>query len=316
MRLAALAVTGGVSMATCCSNNTRTLNLAPAYHNGTVHVEHLPTPGNLDGVRMLTPAARSSADFWYFDVFSASINQTVNIVLFNSCEFSQYLHPLTVQVSGVYANGTAFYHEAIADAGVSLTNSAAGITGAWKGVGSFRGTSLAQLDVEYTITLDSAAMDISGTINLKSLAPPHHPCAPNAAVSADQSPVPGLFWAAAVPDAQTTVALRARLRRRTASGTTTRTGASGPPRYWGATASCGTACWTMRGAREHRKAFVCEDGRVRDRLWGEKKVVVGQRGRRAAWSLATGLVGAEGCGWIIRWRVAGWWRWRCGRRLL
>lgn len=169
-KLAAMAAMSGMSLATC-SNNTRTLNLAPVYHNGTVNVEHLSTPGNLDGFRMLTPAARESADFWYFDVFSTSTNETLNIVFFNSGEFSQYAHPLAVQVSGTYANGTDFYYEALADAGVTLSNGPDGITGDWKGVGSFHGSPLDKPDVEYTITLDSADMDISGTIVFKSVSP-------------------------------------------------------------------------------------------------------------------------------------------------
>lgn len=169
-KLAAMAAMSGVSLATC-SNNTRTLNLAPVYHNVAVHVEHLPTPGNLDGFRILTPAARGSADFWYFDVFSTSTNETLKIVFFNSGKFSQYAHTLAVQVSGTYTNGTVFYYEALADAGVTLSNGPDGITGDWTGIGSFHRPALDKPDVEYTITLDSAGMDISGTIVFKSVSP-------------------------------------------------------------------------------------------------------------------------------------------------
>ncbi|EKG11082.1 hypothetical protein MPH_11825 [Macrophomina phaseolina MS6] len=88
IRLLALVAMSGVSMA-ACSNNIRALNLAPAYHEGTVHIERLSIPGNLYGSRMLTQAARKSADFWYFDAFSSSTNQTLNIVFFNSGDSTQ-----------------------------------------------------------------------------------------------------------------------------------------------------------------------------------------------------------------------------------
>ena len=140
------------------------ISLQPVYTNGSIQVEHLSTAGNLDGFKMLTPAARKSADFWYFDVFSASSNQTLNIVFFNSGEFAQYPHPLAVQVSGVYPNGSDFYFEAMADEGVGLSNGPDGIKGDWKGIGTFHGSALDKPDVGYEIVLDSPVMDIYGTV--------------------------------------------------------------------------------------------------------------------------------------------------------
>lgn len=176
--LAALAsiVLGAPSPSTTATAPMRSLDLKPVYTNGTISVEHLSQAGNLDGFKMSTPAAKGSADFWYFDVFSpgAGNNETLNIVFFNSGEFKQYPHPLAVQVSGTYANGTDFYFEALADEGVSITNGPGGIKGEWKGVGSFTGSALDGDDVEYTIELDSPEMDIHGSIVYKavSLSPP------------------------------------------------------------------------------------------------------------------------------------------------
>ena len=149
-------------------NKTCALDLQPHYYNGTAEVEDLSVPGNLDGFKMLTPAARSSADFWYFDVFSQSTNQTLNIVFFNSGDFAQYPHPLAVQVSGVYENGTDFYFEAMADDGVHLTNGPDGITGDW-GMASFSGSALDKPNVRYSISIDSLEMDIKGTIDFQSV---------------------------------------------------------------------------------------------------------------------------------------------------
>lgn len=168
-KFAVLTALAGVAFGAPSNTTTRSIDLKPVYTNGTISVEHLSEAGNLDGFKMSTPAARGSADFWYFDVFSSATNQTLNIVFFNSGEFSQYPHPLAVQVSGVYANGTSFYFEALADSGVSITNGPAGITGDWKGVGSFKGSALDGPDVEYTINLDSPQMDIYGSIVFKSV---------------------------------------------------------------------------------------------------------------------------------------------------
>ena len=160
-------------IATCTNDTTRTLNLAPHYYNGTVDVEHLSVPGNLDGFKMSTPAARQSADFWYFDVLSQSTNQTLNIVFFNSGDFVQYTHPLAVQVSGTHSNGTDFYYEAMADSGVTIINGPRGISGEWKGIGMFDGSPLDEPSVEYTIRIDSDDMDIRGAINFKAVRSPH-----------------------------------------------------------------------------------------------------------------------------------------------
>lgn len=160
-----LAAAGSASPA----SRTRVLNLAPEYFNGTVRVENGSVPGNLDGFRMQTPAARSTSDFWYFDVFSAETNQTLNVVFFNSGDFQQYPHPLAVQVSGVFANGTDFYYEALADDGVTITNGPHGIKGDWKGIGSFKGSSLDKPDVSYSIRINSPDMGIKGTIKFYSV---------------------------------------------------------------------------------------------------------------------------------------------------
>lgn len=171
-KFAALTAMAGIALGAPSNLNatTRSVDLKPAYTNGTITVEHLSEARNLDGFKMATPAARGSADFWYFDVLSGGGgNQTLNVVFFNSGEFKEYPHPLAVQVSGVYANGTGFYFEALADEGVSITNGPDGVEGEWKGVGSFKGSALDGPDVEYTITLDSPQMDISGTIVFKSV---------------------------------------------------------------------------------------------------------------------------------------------------
>lgn len=133
-KLAAVTAMFGTAFAaytnsTGTNSTSITLNLAPEYYSGTVPIEGTSVAGNLDGFKMLNSSPLKYADFWYFDVFSQATNQTLNIVFFNTDWFSQYSHPLAVQVSGVYPNGMAFYYEALADNGVTLTSDEDGITG-------------------------------------------------------------------------------------------------------------------------------------------------------------------------------------------
>ncbi|KAG6359760.1 hypothetical protein INS49_010812 [Diaporthe citri] len=272
---AALTALAGIAFGAPSNITTHSIDLKPVYTNGTVSVEHLSVAGNFDGFKMSTPAARGSTDFWYFDVFSSASNQTLNIVFFNSGELSQYPHPLSVQVSGVYANGTTFYFEVLADSGVSITNGPAGVTGEWKGVGSFKGSAL-----------DEPDMDIYGTIVFKSIAPTHYPCELNGAAGANQNLLPGLYWANAVPGANTAVDLQV--------GDTTVSFADGVgyhdknwgnqsivdgPRYWdwgrGRLGPCSVVWYNLLDydGNESRRSF---------------------KGGEAAWPPTTGLLGTEG----------------------
>ncbi|KAF3798320.1 hypothetical protein GCG54_00009596 [Colletotrichum gloeosporioides] len=304
--IAASAVVG-CSLGAAINDTTRTLELAPQYFNGTVSVEHLSVAGNLDGFKMLTPAARKSADFWYFDVFSKATNQTLNIVFFNTGEFQQYPHPLALQVSGVYANGTDFYYEALADSGVTLTNGPKGITGDWKGVGNFDGSALDKPDVEYHISIDSSVMDIKGNITFKSTAPAHYPCDLNGAIGANQNLLPGLYWANAVPDADTTVDLTV---KDTAISFTDGVGYHDKnwgnqsiidgPRYWdwghGRFGPYSVVWYNLLDYKgnESRRSYVVKDGEVLLVSCSLDSMVVRQKGGKAAWPPVTGLLETEG----------------------
>ncbi|KAF6822651.1 hypothetical protein CPLU01_11895 [Colletotrichum plurivorum] len=286
---------------------TRTLELEPHYHNGTISVEHLSVAGNLDGFKMATPAARKSADFWYFDVFSQATNQTLNIVFFNSGEFAANPHPLSVQVSGTYANGSAFFYEGMADAGVTITNGADGIVGDWKGVGSFKGSALDKPDVEYSIKLDSDAMDIKGTITYKSTAPAHYPCDLNGAVGANQNLLPGLYWANAIPDAETVVDLTV---KDTAISFADGIGYHDKnwgnqsiidgPRYWdwghGRLGPYSIVWYNLLdyNGNESRRSYVVKDGEALMVSCDLESMIVRQRGGKAAWPPTTGLLETDG----------------------
>ncbi|KAK1674079.1 hypothetical protein BDP55DRAFT_729856 [Colletotrichum godetiae] len=306
-RLILTAAILGTTYGAAISNTTRVLDLPPRYHNGTVSVEHLSVADNLDGFKMLTPAAKSSADFWYFDVVSKSTNQTLNIVFFNSGEFAQYPHPLAVQVSGVYPNGTDFYFEAMADAGVHLTNGPRGITGDWEGVGSFTGTSLDKPDVEYTININSEDMGIYGSVSFKATAPAHYPCDLNGAVGVNQNLLPGLYWANAVPDAETMVDLVVK-----DTVIAFEDGIGYHDKNWGNQSIIdGPRYWDWGHARfgpysivwynlldysgnESRRSYVSRDGQVLLVSCDMASMEVRQKGGKAAWPPTTGLLETDG----------------------
>ncbi|OGM51233.1 hypothetical protein ABOM_000062 [Aspergillus bombycis] len=198
------AIASGIFLAPTLANH---LYIPPVYHNGSVEVEDLSGPGNLDGFKMTTPANRSSFDFWYFDAFSRTTSAAINIVFFNTGDFAANPHPLTVQISGTFDNGTQFAGEVLASGGAVITNDETGGTGNWLGSGaSFHGTSLEKPNVEYVIKLNSPNIGVGGTVKLTSRAPPHYPCNPNSD-GLNTLLLPHLHWSNAVPDAQADIDL-------------------------------------------------------------------------------------------------------------
>lgn len=315
------------SLASALSPHPNTIYLPPQYSNTTPSIEHLSTPGNLDGFKMLVPAARASADFWYFDVVSASTNQTLNIVFFNSGEFAQYPHPLAVQISGTFSNGSDFYRKAMADEGVLITNGPSGVRGEWHGVGSFEGTPLDRPDVKYTIRIGSPAMGVQGTVIFDSvsntlhcvqpyntdddckIAPAHYPCAMQNVSGASQVLLPSLYWSNAIPDAHTTANL-------TLSGETIafsdgigyhdknwgNKSIISVPKYWdwghGRLGPYSIVWYDLLSynGTESRRSYVYNYTSESIVLLScdESALVVRQKGGKAAWPPTTGLLETEG----------------------
>jgi hypothetical protein len=152
----------------------RVVEWLPAYNNVTSEVEILSDPSNLDGFKMNASAmVGGSFDFWYFDVASESTNAGVNIVFFNTGDFSQQLgnqQPLAVQLSGKFENGTEFFIQTYATEGAAVENNEAGISGDWKGSGArFAGTNLHQPDVTYTIIYDGTTGGVKGSVTFKAV---------------------------------------------------------------------------------------------------------------------------------------------------
>ncbi|OTB05442.1 glycoside hydrolase family 43 protein [Hypoxylon sp. CI-4A] len=128
----------------------------PQYFNGTVPVEKISTPGNLDGIKLKPSANTSSSDWWYFNsqVTTPGDNSTVEIVFFNSGDFKQQPHPLSVQVTGVFPNGTRFHKTSMADGGATVIVDEKGVRGQWKGAeANFSRTAPDKPDLTYTINI-------------------------------------------------------------------------------------------------------------------------------------------------------------------
>lgn len=86
-----------------------TVEIPPAYYNGSVSVESISIPGNLDGFKIATSANRTSYDFWYFDAFSNSDDSALVINFWNTGGYPFYLNvqnPLITDIAGTFSNGT------------------------------------------------------------------------------------------------------------------------------------------------------------------------------------------------------------------
>ncbi|GJD04765.1 Hydroxyneurosporene synthase [Colletotrichum higginsianum IMI 349063] len=175
--------------------------------NSSTIAEITSQPGNLDGPKLKPGVNETSFDWWYFDVVSTtSKNESLTIVFYNSgpSSLGNPGGPLSIQVTGVFANGTAFGTIADATCGATMKNDEDGISSVWNGAGaSFTGTSLDQRGVEYTVAIDNPTIGINGTLTLKSVSLPHYPCDLNKP-GVSQQIIPDVFWSNAVPDAVAT----------------------------------------------------------------------------------------------------------------
>ncbi|KZL82643.1 hypothetical protein CI238_04141 [Colletotrichum incanum] len=172
--------------------------------NGTSTAEVISQPGNLDGRKLKPGVNDTTFDWWYFDAVSTtSRNESLTIVFYNSGPRSlgNPGGPLSVQISGVFANGTTFVTAVDATGGTTVQNDENGIFSVWNGAGaSFAGTSLEQGSPEYIVTIDNPAIGVNGTLTLKSVSPPHYPCDLNKP-GISQEIIPEVYWSNAVPDA-------------------------------------------------------------------------------------------------------------------
>ncbi|KAI0891899.1 hypothetical protein F4806DRAFT_293285 [Annulohypoxylon nitens] len=178
------------------------VTLEPAFTNGTVLVEQVSIPGNLDGAKTTVSVNTTTSEFWYFDSQAAvpGNDAAVEVVFFNFPELGTP-QPLAVQITGAFPNGTRFHKTAFANDGASIINDENGIRATWKGAdASFVGTSLDQPNVTYKIDINSTEANVFGTLTLRSRAPAHYPCALNVP-GVSEALVPNLYWANAIPDA-------------------------------------------------------------------------------------------------------------------
>lgn len=112
---------------------------------------------------------------WYFDAVSASTNQSICIVFYNSGA-DGFVNPwwaeaLSVSVTGTFANGTLYNLVAGSGSGANITyGEDDGVSVDYPGAGiSFTGSSITADEVTYTLTLDSEEIGVSGTISLTSV---------------------------------------------------------------------------------------------------------------------------------------------------
>ncbi|KID81279.1 Hydroxyneurosporene synthase [Metarhizium guizhouense ARSEF 977] len=189
---------------------TTTTKIPNTVVNGSVRAESV-LNGGLDWPKLFPGANDTAYDWWYFDAVSASTNQSVAVVLYNSGSKGfdgGFLDgPLSASISGSFANGSTFALNVPATEGAIITTSDSGISGNWKGSGfTFHGTSLSKPSPRYTVTINSPAISVSGTISLTSRAPPHLPCGQNIRGGKEEL-LPHVFWSNAVPDASATINL-------------------------------------------------------------------------------------------------------------
>ncbi|KAF3801973.1 Tyrosinase family protein asqI [Colletotrichum gloeosporioides] len=173
--------------------------------SGDVHVDFAST--SFDGPRLSPGPNATTYDWWYFDAVSTSSNESISIVFLmaSSTAFpsTDTGGPMSVIVSGSFANGSAFSHTILASGGALIIESEDKdeINGAWGGGNaSFGGRGLDSNETSFKIILNSPKYGVYGSLSLRSTLPSRYPCGLNAP-GAEQQVFPGVGWLNPQPDA-------------------------------------------------------------------------------------------------------------------
>jgi len=150
----------------------------------------------------------TAAQWWYFDVVSTDLSQSVVISLLGNAPGA------TGSPSGVLPFNFIEVNIQLPDGDqvslsvtgqwVILTSEGDGLSGVFNGSG-YSWTGASDLS-SYTLTIDDTSNELSGTIVFDSVAPHHASCGP-ATAGASLIVCPHLGWGNAIPDADATVSL-------------------------------------------------------------------------------------------------------------
>ncbi|KAK1856610.1 hydroxyneuurosporene synthase domain-containing protein [Colletotrichum chrysophilum] len=173
--------------------------------SGDVHVDFAST--SPDDPRLNPGPNATTYDWWYFDAVSTSSNESISVVFLmaSSTAFpsSDTGGPMSVIVSGSFANGSAFSHTIPASDGALIIESEDKheIDGAWGGANaSFGGRGLDSNETSFKVILNSPKYGVYGSLSLRSTLPSRYPCGLNAP-GAEQQVLPGVGWSNPQPDA-------------------------------------------------------------------------------------------------------------------
>lgn len=147
-----------------------------------------PTSRSLTGLDgPLVPLARKSqpADgpwqLWYFEAVSATDKSSIQVVYYSGFAFGPLLGPdvpYYVQLSGTFANGTAWgsYMGAATTLGkVTPASTGFGSNGVWPGVGGWTSGGSANT-VMYEATFNTGPGGVVGNLTMAQTAPAHYAC--------------------------------------------------------------------------------------------------------------------------------------------
>lgn len=168
------------------------------------------TTNPLDGPKV-HPVNGSTFDWWYFDAVSSNLsaNDLSSVVLTfytaSPTGFAALANTSTVlqaSITGTLADGTPFEYDEFPAAATVVTEGD-GSAGVWGEEGDVGWSSSPSLR-HWTVEFHSPSNNVSGSMSLESLAPPHLPCGP-IAVGGTEQLMPHIGWANTVPDALATV---------------------------------------------------------------------------------------------------------------
>jgi len=179
--------------------------IPPTTSNDPTHIELIASSNRLNTPKITNIHPTMYGQAWTFDAISSKDpSYSILAVFFDSPEYSSTNNTLNVLVYVQAGPGKLYTVASQFAEYAELNTHGNGTSGVWKGTGC----SFSASDDMSTITIDfTDPFEITGSVVLNAVAPPHYPCSP-AEIGASMEFLPHFGWDNAFPDAKTTVDLK------------------------------------------------------------------------------------------------------------
>ncbi|KAE9389299.1 hypothetical protein BT96DRAFT_1003393 [Gymnopus androsaceus JB14] len=193
----------GISIAS--ARSTSSVIIPPTTSNDPTQIEFIASSNKLNTPKIFNVHPTMYGQVWTFDAISSKDpSYSILAVFYASPEVASTNNSLDVVVYVQAGPGWLYTVASKFAEFAELNTHGNGTSGVWKGTGC----SFSASDDMSTMTIDfTNPFEITGSVVLNAVAPPHYPCSPTE-IGASMEFVPHFGWDNAVPDAKTNVDLK------------------------------------------------------------------------------------------------------------